>query len=44
MKTNKNLKPIRILKTKKKPYLSSLLDKMKDKREVNLIPLKVFQE
>ncbi len=40
MKTNKNLKPIRILKTKKKPYLLSFIDKMKeDKKKVNLIPL-----
>ena len=40
MKTNKNLKPIILLKTKKKPSLFSYLNKIRiDKKELNIIPL-----
>ena len=40
MKTNKNLKPIKLLKTKKKPSLFSYLNKIReDKKELNIISL-----
>ena len=38
MKTNKNLKPIKLLKTKKKPSLFSYLNKIReDKKELNIL-------
>ena len=40
MKTNKNLKPIKLLKTKKKLSLFSYLNKIReDKKELNIISL-----